>query len=112
MGRYVIGGHFAEKHLPERLRCQFRAGARNGFGHRRMNARETELESPRKEGRQVAETYDPFRVFEELVKIEPIHDPGTAVAPAGRDNGLNGRIIEHLLHIRQPVVIGSRKLVK
>ncbi|MNL70410.1 hypothetical protein D3C87_1954060 [compost metagenome] len=75
MGRYVIGGHFAEKHLSERFPCQFCAGARNGFGHRRMNARKAQLESSRKKGRQVAETDNPFRVLEESIEIKAIHNP-------------------------------------
>src|SRR5688572_14549714 len=57
----------------------------------------------------VAETDDPFRLFCKKREIEPVDDPYHAISAPGAHNGLYGRIVQHLLHIRRTFLVCSAK---
>src|SRR5436305_3476135 len=57
----------------------------------------------------IAEPNDPFRSLHEFFKVELINDPYTAIATSRTHNGMDCRVVEHLLHIGKSFRIGSPK---
>jgi hypothetical protein len=59
----------------------------------------------------IAETYDPFRMFTESGKIKFVNDPEGSVSPSCANNRPDAVIIEHLLKIAPPLIVGTCKLM-
>ena len=59
----------------------------------------------------IAETNDPFGMLAKRREIEAVDDANGSISAAGTDNGPDPGIIEHLLKIFSPLIVGSGKLV-
>ena len=60
----------------------------------------------------ITEPYDPLRFFFEPPEIQLIYDTAHAIATSATENGLDGRVIQHLLQIDTSLLICSCKTVK
>src|ERR1700760_320296 len=60
--------------------------------------------------RDIAVSDDPFWIFFKDAPIDPIDYPAQPISSTSAKNGLDGRIIQCLLQIGKPFLIGSRKI--
>jgi len=58
----------------------------------------------------VAETHDPLGMLHESAEVEPVDNADGAIASPGADDGPDGIIVEHPLHVGLALFVGAGKL--
>ena len=77
-------------------------------GHRRMQGGDPEsCLKMRMKQRDIAVADDPFRAFAEACKVDAVDDPAKPIAAATAKDGFHVRVVQRLLQIGQPGLIGA-----